>query len=118
MGMQLLDYVSPRGLVGAPSQSPPSSSLAPAAVVTPDAQAYVFWLGTGGALWQAFGPGDGALQGPFRLGYSLGSAPTVDVDSHNRTFVYWKGTDANLWGTYWNNGSWQEPHNWGFGPLG
>lgn len=111
-GMTLSGYVSPKGLST-------ESSKAPAVTVTPDAKSYVFWEGTGGALWQAFGPADGTLQGPYRLGDGpLGSPPTAGVDNQNRTFVYWKGTDGNLWEAFYNNGKWQGPVNHGFGPLG
>ena len=101
-----------------PSDPPEVTSNPPAATVTPGGTAYVFWKGTGGDQWQAWGPAGQQLQGPFRQDYTnLDSAPAVGVDSSNRTYTYWRGTDGNLWGGWWNNG-WQAAHKHGFGPLG
>jgi hypothetical protein len=46
----------------------------------PQPAAYVFWAGTDKDLWQAQGPANGSLAGPFNRGMGpLGSAPAAGV---------------------------------------
>lgn len=91
----------------------------PTVALVSSGTANVFWRGTGGALWQAQGPGTEALKGPFRLGYGpLASAPAAGVDSRGNSYVYWEGTDGNLYEVFWTGTSWAGPYNRGFGPLG
>jgi hypothetical protein len=90
--------------------------------VTPGGTAYVFWKGSGNDdLWEAQGPADGTLSGPYNQGMGpLGSAPTAGVDGFGNTFVYWQGTGPgyDLWEGYWNGSGWVGPYNRGMGPLG
>jgi hypothetical protein len=94
---------------------------APSVAMTRTGTAYVFWEGTDGDLWEAQGPGDGALAGPYNRGMGpLGSAPTAGVNASGDTYVYWRGTGPNhdLWEGYWNGKAWVGPYNRGMGPLG
>jgi hypothetical protein len=96
-----------------------ASGNPPAATVTANGTAYVFWKGTGGNLYEAQGPATGALSGPYNRGMGvLGSPPAAGVDSSGATYVYWEGTDGNLYEAYWNGSAWVGPYNRGMGPLG
>jgi len=95
---------------------------APSVAMTPDGHAYVFWTGTNGDLYEAGGPGNGALGDQHDRGYGyLGSAPTAGVDSGGATYVYWKGSgdNHNLTEAYWNRTNWlANPKSQGMGPFG
>jgi hypothetical protein len=81
--------------------------------------ASVFWRGTGGELWQAAGPGSGALTGPTHLGFGpMATGPAAGVDAQGRVYVYWVGTDGNLWEVFWDGAAWRGQFNRGYGKVG
>jgi tRNA A-37 threonylcarbamoyl transferase component Bud32 len=95
---------------------------APSVAVTSGGTAYVFWKGTDGNLWEAQGPGGGALSGPYDRGMGvLGSGPTAGVDGGGDLYVYWEGSNGNddLWEAQGlGGGALSGPYDRGMGPLG
>ena len=82
-------------------------------------EAYTFWTGADGDLWEAQGKANGGLAAGVNRGMGpLGSAPAAGVDDSGNTYVYWKGADGNLWDGYWNGAKWVGPYNRGMGQLG
>ena len=109
---------TPPGTPSSPAPSPGSTYGPP---MPGAATAYAFWKGQNGDLWEAQGPANGRLSGPYDRGMgTLGSAPAAGVDSCGYTYVYWEGTGPgyNLYEAYWNGSGWVGPFNRGMGPLG
>jgi len=104
---------------GTPSSPPPDPGSTYGPPMPGNASAFVFWKGGDGNLWEAQGPADANLSGPFKRGYkTLGSAPAAGVDGHGNTYVYWEGQDRHLWEAYYGNGQWHGAYPRGMGELG
>lgn len=77
---------------------------ASSAAVTPGGNAYVFWKGVNGDLWEAQGSATGSLSPPADRGMgTLGSDPAAAADSKGDIYVYHEGAaNQNMWEAYWD----------------
>ena len=117
-GQYVQVHSTPPGTPSSPAPDPGSTYGPP---MPGAATAFAFWKGQNGDLWEAQGPANGRLSGPYDRGMgTLGSAPAAGVNSAGYTYVYWEGTGPgyNLYEAYWNGSGWAGPFNRGMGPLG
>jgi hypothetical protein len=83
--------------------------------------AFVFWRGGNGHLYQAQGPADGQLSGPYdrKMGpVPAGENMAVGVDGAGNTYVYWEGANKHLEEAYWNGSAWTGPIDQHMQPMG